>query len=290
MLSVLIPTYHYNVVSLVKEIHTQLQKTRIAFEIICLDDGSLSPINLKNEEINTLAFSSFEALKKNMGRSAIRNLLAKKATFDWLLFLDADVFPAKKSFIENYLKLTSNQQVVFCGGIQYKNTPENKKLLRYKFGKKHEEVPVYVRNKNPEKYFFTSNFLIQKDLFKLVSFQESLQQYGREDLLFSIHLVQNNILIKHVANAVFHLGLDTNATFVLKTKQAVENLIFLEKEQLIAKDEMPLLKFANTLVRLKIGKMIGKMTAFFERLAIKKSAVFYLHCLKVSYLCYLKTA
>ena len=42
MLSVLIPTYNYNAVSLVKELHKQLLDSNIVFEIICIDDGSKS--------------------------------------------------------------------------------------------------------------------------------------------------------------------------------------------------------------------------------------------------------
>ena len=107
MLSVLIPTYNYNAFLLVKEIHQQLTLGEIDFEIICLDDGSKSSINTKNEEINKFSFTSFKSLPKNIGRSAIRNLLAKKATYNWLLFLDADVIPVKSNFIKNYIVFSS---------------------------------------------------------------------------------------------------------------------------------------------------------------------------------------
>ncbi len=40
MLSILIPTYNYNIVALVSEIHRQISNTEIPFEIICLDDAS----------------------------------------------------------------------------------------------------------------------------------------------------------------------------------------------------------------------------------------------------------
>ena len=81
MLSVLIPTYNYTAFSLVKEMHQQLILEAIKFEIICLDDGSHSPLNSKNEKINTLSFSSFKSLEKNIGRSAIRNVLAHTAKY-----------------------------------------------------------------------------------------------------------------------------------------------------------------------------------------------------------------
>ena len=109
MLSILIPTYNYNVTRLVKEIHKQLLETKIKFEIICLDDGSKSHLNNKNKDINLLSNVNFSELDINIGRSAIRNLLAEKANYKWLLFLDADVIPKSKNFISDYISHISDE-------------------------------------------------------------------------------------------------------------------------------------------------------------------------------------
>lgn len=287
MLSVLIPTYNYNAFFLVNEIHQQLKKQAIDFEIICLDDGSKSLINTKNEAINTLTNAQFKALEKNIGRSAIRNLLAKKAKYPWLLFLDADVIPVNNFFISNYTACFTQKNTVFCGGLLYQNKIENKHLLRYKFGKKHEEIQIKTRISNPEKYFFTSNFLIQKEVFAKVVFEEKLLEYGKEDLLFSLSLVANNFKIQHLKNEVYHLGLENNTVFVAKTKKAMENLIFLKKQKLIENSEIPLLNLVVKLNFIKTTYLIGSFYRFFEGLSIKKSSVFFLNCMKVSYLCYL---
>ena len=45
MLSILIPTYNYDITHLVYELHKQASEAEIDFEIICLDDGSKSEIN-----------------------------------------------------------------------------------------------------------------------------------------------------------------------------------------------------------------------------------------------------
>lgn len=289
MLSVLIPTYNYNAFLLVKEIHQQLTLGEIDFEIICLDDGSKSSINTKNEEINKFSFTSFKSLPKNIGRSAIRNLLAKKATYNWLLFLDADVIPVKSNFIKNYIAFLNSVDTVFCGGILYQNKKENLDLLRYKYGKRNEEISIEKRKKHPEKYFFTSNFLIQKVVFNTVKFEEKLTQYGREDLLFSLDLIQKGYKIKHLENEVYHLGLDDNSLFVSKTKKAMENLVFLENQQLIDTKEMPLLNLVRRISIFKMTSLVAKRYTFFENLAINKSSVFFLNCMKVSYVCHLKS-
>ncbi|WP_158841297.1 glycosyltransferase family 2 protein [Polaribacter sp. L3A8] len=288
MLSVLIPTYNYNAFFLVKKIHQQLILENIAFEIICLDDGSKSPLNVKNKEINKLSFSSFKNLEHNIGRSAIRNLLAKKATYDWLLFLDVDVIPVKSNFIKKYINCFAKDKTVFCGGLLYEDKIENVKLLRYKYGKKHEEISVEKRIENPDKYFFTSNFLIKKEAFNRVKFEEKLILYGREDLLFSLELINKEYNIEHISNEVYHLGLDKNDLFVAKTKEAMENLIFIDKQSLIDTTEMPLLGLVRKISAVKMTRIVGMFHLFFEKLAIKKSSVFFLNCMKVSYMCHLK--
>ena len=288
MLSVLIPTYNYNTFFLVKEMHQQLILEDIPFEIICLDDGSKSPLNIQNNDINKLSFSSFKSLEKNIGRSAIRNLLAKKAMYNWLLFLDADVVPAKSNFIKKYLNCFKKDRTVFCGGLLYEDKKENFRLLRYKYGKKHEEISLEKRLENPEKFFFTSNFLIQKSVFDSVTFEEKLTQYGREDLLFSLELIKKGYKIEHLSNEVYHLGLDKNDLFVSKTKKAMENLVFIDKQTLIDTKEMPLLELVRKIAILRMTRVVGVFYLLFEKLAIKKSSVFFLNCMKVSYLCHLK--
>jgi len=288
MLSVLIPTYNYSVFALVSEIHQQLLKENIFFEILCYDDGSYSKLNIENKKINLLSNCEFKILEKNIGRSAIRNLLATNAKYDWLLFLDADVLPTSSNFISNYINYFKSKKTVFCGGLKYQNKESIKDLLRYKYGKKHEEISVDERIKNSEKYFFTSNFLIEKQAFSNIQFEEKLLKYGREDFLFSIGLKENNYKITHIENEVFHLGIDSNSVFVAKTKDAMENLIFLSEEGFLQKKESLILKFLSFLFLIKMEVILAKMSPFFERKAIDKGSVFFLNCLKICYLCQLK--
>ena len=107
MLSILIPTYNYDIQTLVDKVHAQLVDCKIKFEILCYDDCSTkTEITTANKSIAALENTQYKILDGNIGRSAIRNLLAKDARFDLLLFLDADVIPVKKDFISTYLKLT----------------------------------------------------------------------------------------------------------------------------------------------------------------------------------------
>ena len=289
MLSVLIPTYNFNSFPLVESVYNQLKESKIDFEIICLDDASQSDLNSQNQKINQLDFCSFSELETNMGRSAIRNFLVEKANYNWLLFLDGDVMPFSSNFINNYIEeITKNKFTVFCGGIKYQRDKENKESLHVKHGIENEEVTSILRNKKPYKYFFTSNFLIKKDVFDLVKFEEKLIKYGREDFLFAKGLKEKGIQIHHISNEILHLGVEDDITFVNKTKQAMKNLHFLASENLVSWNETILLRILKILESLKISKLIGRLQDHFERKTLKNKSLFYLNCLKVSYLCNLK--
>jgi glycosyltransferase involved in cell wall biosynthesis len=288
MISVLIPTYNYNAFPLALEIHNQCLKAGLEFEIICLDDASKWQHNSRNQKINNLSHSVFEILPKNISRSAIRNLLAKKAKYDWLLFLDADVMPVKNDFIATYIRQISENGHVFCGGIAYENHLKNKKFLRYKYGKKHEEVALEKRIKESFKYFFTGNFFIEKKVFKEVEFEEKLLKYGKEDLMFSLGLSEKKFAITHLKNEVYHLGVEDNKTFIDKTKKAMENIVFLEKEGFFRKEKSKLLSFVAVLTLFRINLLLIKLHPFIERKAENLSSVWYLNLLKVSYICFLK--
>ena len=288
MLSVLIPTYNYNTLPLVKEIKRQVEVAKIDFEIIVLDDGAKSNLNIENSNINNLDNCSFLELEKNIGRSAIRNLLAFKAKYDWLLFLDSDVMPTSSNFIYNYLReIEKGEHKVFCGGIRYKRETKNRDFLHYKHGVKNEEINFVDRNKKSFKYFFTSNFLIAKSVFNTIKFEEKLLKYGREDFLFALNLESEGYKIVHISNEIFHLGIVDDQTFINNTKQAMKNLIFLKEKGLLKSQETTLLKFLKIVQMIKLNLFLGNLNSYFERKALQKKSIFYLDCLKLSYLCYL---
>ena len=99
MLSILIPTYNYNVYPLAENLQKSALKLGLTFELICMDDGSHANENRLNEKINSLPNCTFIEHNINQGRTATRHALAKKSQYDWLLFLDADVLPRNNDFL-----------------------------------------------------------------------------------------------------------------------------------------------------------------------------------------------
>jgi len=123
MLSILIPCYNFNIHNLVKDIWKQGKLLKINFEIICIEDGS-SEMFL-NHNIKNLQYVNYIVNQENIGRSKIRNLLAKKAKFNWLLFIDCDSKINNNKFLSNYIDKIINQIVSFTEKL---NTLQNKKI------------------------------------------------------------------------------------------------------------------------------------------------------------------
>ena len=228
MLSILIPIYNYNAVPLVKKIKEQAHKTNVLFEIICLNDAS-SLFLTENQELAQLPCVRYEISDKNQGRSKTRNQLAKRAQYDWLLFLDTDVMPVDEFLIERYLPfLNADKQAVYGGIVYSDNQPEKQKLLRWVYGRSREALTAEQRQKNPYLSFLTLNFLIHKDIFKTVQFNEDIPNMRHEDSLFSYHLKINQVKISHIENPVEHLGLDYFENAIIKEKEslfALKNLL-----------------------------------------------------------------
>ncbi len=294
MISILIPVYNYKIQPLVEVIHAQLSNMNIAFEIICVNDASTKYVE-ENEVINQLQNTSFYSLTKNVGRSKIRNLLVQKSTFDWLLFLDADVMPENSNFIENYLNCINESSFdVYCGGVIYEEKkPEDTKLLRWVYGKNREQVVVETRVEHPYQNFLGANFLIHKEVFKTIKFNETIIKYGYEDVLFVQDLKTALINITHINNAVFHLGLEDNLVFLEKTKEAITNLKMLISNNVVKGENIKILGVYKALKRCRISFLFSSMYKLFNKLFEvnlrgKHPSLIVFDLYKLSYFCFLK--
>lgn len=238
MISILIPVYNFDVTDLVQDLHEQVQNLKENIEIILADDGSKEVWKKKNRTLQNLENVNYEELSQNLGRSAIRNYLSKKAKYEFLLFLDNDMKVIGDDFIENYLRSCHREKVV-TGGLLYPDfLPEGNKILHYKVGKNREVKSVSERSKSPYESFLSCNFLVPKSIFRAINFDESLRQYGHEDTLFGMELEKKGIEIVHIENPLVHLGLEPAKVFLSKTEKAIENLCFLNKKTDFSKSKL----------------------------------------------------
>lgn len=293
MLSILIPTYNYNVYPLVNELAKQCTAAKISFEILVIDDHSTAIVT-ENDKINHIPNCSLLVLEKNSGRSVVRNLLAKRAKFEWLLFLDSDVMPTDSNFISNYISHSTEEVKVVNGGIVYSDEkPQQEKLLRWIYGKNREALNVESRQKNPYLSCLSLNFLVHKSVFKTVSFNESIPNLRHEDTLFSFNLKEKNIPITHIHNPVYHFGLDVFEKAIVKENQSLYALKYLIENNFIDADYVRMGQLYCMFKKYYIAPLVGffhKIAAsfFLKNLSSNTPSLLVFDLYRLSYLCTLK--
>jgi len=223
MLSILLPTYNYNITKLVTDLHQQALNQYVDFEIIVMEDGS-TLFKDENKTVSNLEFCQYIVLPQNIGRSAIRNKLADTAKYDHLLFMDCDSELSSKNFIQKYMAFCKEDSVVVGGRIYDDNESDPSRSLILTYGRKRERYNRPDMNQNIHKMFMTPNFLISKSIFNKVRFDETIIGYGHEDTIFGIELQLLNIDFSMIDNPVIHKGLEDNETYIQKTEYALENL------------------------------------------------------------------
>jgi len=291
MISILIPTYNYNVYPLVREIHKQAVKTQIPFEVLVYDDASDKDYDLKAllGELDGVTYKKYE---QNLGRLPMLKELVHDAKYDILLTMDADVFPKDRFFFAKLIKEIEHVDAdLYYGGTSVSpNPPEKDKLLRWKFGKERESPSLIYRKEHPYDTIVCQSTLVKKQVFlPLLDKLMIAKDYYGLDVFYSYLLKKEGQKIHHFDNKVTHLGIDNNASFLKKSKQAVETYHFLYQNKLVDKNHIKLVRFAEKYAPfglcflMKImHKLLGKNI---YNLVSSKASLFWLDIYKLMYYC-----
>lgn len=171
--SIIVPAYNTEkyIDKCLKSIFSNTYKN---FEVIIVNDGSID----KTEDIINKYIKKYDNIiyikQKNMGLSLARNNGVKKATGDYLLFIDSDDY-VEKNLLENInkdiddldvlryqLNMVFNDKIIPYGekGFNVTNGIDAfEKIVRYKFI---EMAALYVINR---KYYLDNNFMFEKDVY-----------------------------------------------------------------------------------------------------------------------------
>lgn len=290
MLSILIPVYNYSVTELVNNLHVQCTKERIEFEILLLDDASsLAHTTQENESLAKLNSVHYSVNSSNLGNAQTRIKLAKKARFPWLLFLDADVALASPNFIRTYLKSIAEKKYNLIGGsILYKKDSSPAFRLKLKHGNATEVIktkktfdPLALRG---------ANFMVHDSVNFASLFVSMPHNYGYTDTVFALNLQQKKIPFIVINNPVYHLGIEGVSSFITKTKQAVENAFFLNKNYPNLAQHILLIKYYRKINRWGLVSFFGwfftkSRTLLEKNLYSRFPKLFILQIYKLGYLC-----
>ncbi|MBO4403205.1 MAG: glycosyltransferase [Bacteroidales bacterium] len=295
-LSILIPIFNHDVVPFVQQLHAQAVKADIDFEILLFDDRSEEVYQQKNAVLSALPHVKIYQLPSKAGRSVARNFLAAQARFNYFLYVDCDSEMVDGHYLERYLSCCTGTEVVVCGGTAYRDQkPERDRLLRWTYGVKNETLPAAIRNRHPNDSFQAFNFLISKELFMEIRFNELLKNYGHEDTLFHYELTQRGKRVLHIDNPLYHVGIDTNRVYLEKTRQGVENLKILmespESQQLIS--HMRLVRYFRFFQKSRTVFLIFALYVLLQKILLRQlngrhPNMVLFNFYKLGYLCRLK--
>ncbi len=293
MLSILIPIYNYNVLPLVNQLSEQCILSGINFEILCQDDASNSIFNVENEKINNIANCSFVALEKNVAHRANRNLLAKKAKYENLLFLDGDSNIINSNYINNYCEYLGDYDAIYGGRVHPKECPSENQKLRWLYGIKVEDKKAIDRNKSIYASLLFNNTVITKALFNKTGFDAEMKLYGHDDTQLSYKFKTQNATVLHIDNPIEHADIDNNELFYNKTKESVKNVKIMHDTQQLDYNYLKILKLYHFLKSSFLYVPIGILYSAFSgvlknKLIGNKPSILAFNIFRVGYLCSLK--
>lgn len=263
-LSVLIPFYGADPSELLRAVAAQAVQMAGAVEIVCADDASpdASIAAAVAETVADLPVACTLLLAgRNRGRSLIRNLLAEQARGGHLLYLDGDMAVAQPDFLASYLTLIRNGEVgiAFGGfdmGLEADDDPAHD--LHVWSSRRDHCLPAAVRQRNPEKYTYTSNLLVRRDLMLACPFSDAFHGWGWEDVDWAMRAAKLSPILQ-IDNPAVHRGFSPAEVLLRKYRESVPNFRVLHARHRDAVERLPLFKASRIAARLPFPEIILRL-------------------------------
>ncbi|MEN5229650.1 glycosyltransferase family 2 protein [Brevundimonas naejangsanensis] len=227
VLSVLMPFLRDDPSELLRMLDREAQIVDGRAELIILDDGTADPALTARLTalIDDLSLPArIITLDANEGRSKGRNRLAEAARGWFLLFLDSDMRPDHPRFLSDWVDLAvKDDPAVAFGGFSLLQAPNDARFAVHRqMAARSDCIPADQRALQPEKYVFTSNLLVRREVFDTESFDAGFSGWGWEDVEWAMR-VSRRFTVTHIDNPATHMGLDTVDALTAKYEQSAPN-------------------------------------------------------------------
>lgn len=226
-LSVLIPFLRDDPTDLLTRLDQEAPALFGAAEVVLLDDGTGDAeltARLKTA-LHALALPArLITLSTNEGRARGRNRLTIAARGRAWLFLDSDMRPDTPRFLQTWIaQMAERDPAVAFGGFSLDQAPTEPRFAVHRaLSGASECLPASERAKQPEKYVYTSNLLVRRDVFAAEAFDPGFSGWGWEDVEWAMR-VSRRFEVVHIDNPATHMGLDTVEDLARKFDQGAGN-------------------------------------------------------------------
>ena len=191
MISIIIPLYNKEKF-VERTIKSLLSQTCDKFEALFVDDGS---IDNSAQIVENTHDDRIKLIRKlNGGPSSARNLGVKKASFDWILYLDADdcLLPNTIELFIKYIQKLKNYDCIF-GNFFYERNGVKKLYSNYREGEIKDNFKSFVLGKCMPR---TGVAVFRKGLLVQYPFREDIRRYEDLEQLFRLFKVAHFYRIK----------------------------------------------------------------------------------------------
>ena len=269
VISVLMPFLHDDPIALLGMLETEAPALGGRVEVVLLDDGTGDPDLTARLTARIMALAlpcRLITLTANAGRSKGRNRLSAAARARHLLFLDSDMRPDSPDFLQQWVALAASHDpaVAFGGFSLLQASTERRFAVHRAMAARSDCVPHHERAKTPEKYVFTSNLLVRRDVFAGEAFDAEFTGWGWEDVEWAMRVSRTHAVI-HLDNPATHMGLDTADQLAAKYEQSAPNFALVVARHPDIVGSYPSFRAARLLKRLP---GLGLIRSGFRRAAV----------------------
>lgn len=272
-LSIVVPFFNYDVSALATRLLLLARRAGVPVPLIFVDDGSphaechhrLWAVLSEAEQPCLLA-----VLHKNVGRAKVRNYLCQLARTPYLLYLDADMWPDREDFLQQYLTwVTAGGVDVIYGGRSADKVvvdgPDYE--LHRLMTVQREALPAAVRRKCPAYHFYSCNFVVRREILAHVPLDERFTGWGWEDCEWASR-VARSYDIRHEDNSASHLGLLNAKQLLKKYDESVVNFKLMLDRRPDLLTPTPLFRVSRLIGRLKLAPIVAYLS---RRLAVSRT-------------------